>query len=235
MIVFDTSLVIDGVKVQGNKGESILDVARRYGINIPTLCFVENLTSYGACRLCVVEISKKGRPSFLSASCTYEIQDGLQVQTRSERVVKARKVLAELLVAASPNVKVAQDIAARLGVTKVRFKMEDNRCVLCGICVRMCHEQMGGKTLGFVGRGIDRKIQTPFNKRAKDCILCRGCEFVCPGMEIPCQGIKIPGELCARCLRIEAMPYCCSLGSFGCSCEHNPLASENKLLSQKTI
>ncbi len=232
MIIFDTSLVIDNIKTQGKKGETILEVARRYGINIPTLCFVENLSAYGACRLCVVEISKKGRQPILSASCTYEIQDGLVVNTKSERVIKARKMLAELLVAAAPNVKIAQDIAARCGIKEVRFKMEDNRCVLCGICVRMCHEQMKGQALGFVGRGIDRKIQMPFNKRPKECFLCRGCEFVCPGMEIPCQGIKMPGQLCGRCLRIDEAPYCCTLGSFGCWCDHNPLASDSKILSR---
>ncbi|HCJ67671.1 MAG TPA: hypothetical protein DHV62_10265, partial [Elusimicrobia bacterium] len=161
MIVFDTTLTIDGIKVNGKKGETILEVAKRYGINIPTLCFVENLPSYGACRLCVVEISKGKNPPILSASCTYDIQEGLVVNTKSERVVKARKILAELLVASAPNVKIAQDIAARCGVKEVRFKMEDNRCVLCGICVRMCHEQMGGEALGFVGRGIERKIQMP--------------------------------------------------------------------------
>jgi predicted molibdopterin-dependent oxidoreductase YjgC len=152
----------------------------------------------------------------------------LVVNTRTERLVKARKILAELLVASAPNVKIAQDIAARCGIKKVRFKMEDNRCVLCGICVRMCNEQMGGEALGFVGRGIERKIQMPFNTRYKGCLLCRGCEFVCPGIEIPCPGIKIPGELCGRCLRIDEAPYCCTLGSFGCGCEQNPLASDPK-------
>jgi len=233
MIVFDTSLVIDGVKVHGKKGETILEVARRYGINIPTLCYVENLSNYGACRLCVVEIRKGLRNPFLTASCTYEIQDNLVVNTKSERVVKARKMLAELLVASAPNVKIAQDIAARCGIKQVRFKMEDNRCILCGICVRMCHEQMGGKALGLVGRGIDRKIRMPFDKRPKECLLCRGCEFVCLGIEIPCQGIKIPGELCGRCLRMDEMPYCCPLGSFGCSCEHNPLASDSRLRNSR--
>lgn len=228
MIVFDISLVIDGVKVQGNKGDTILEAARRYGINIPTMCFLENLPGYGACRLCVVEVSKGQRTSFLTASCTYEIQEGLTVNTKSERVVKARKMLAELLVASAPNVKVAQDIAARCGIKEVRFKMEDNRCVLCGICVRMCHEYMKGEALGFVSRGVDRKIQMPFNERPKECLLCRGCEFVCPGIEIPCQGVKIPGELCGHCLRIEEASYCCTLGSFGCSCDHNPLASASK-------
>ena len=226
MIIFDTCLTIDGVKAHGEKGETILEVARRYGINIPTMCSVENLPNYGACRLCVVEISKDGRSPFLTASCTYEVQEGLTVDTKSPRVVKARKMLAELLVASAPNVKIAQDIAARCGVKSVRFKMEDNRCVLCGICIRMCHEQMKGDALGFVGRGIARNVQMPFNKRPATCLLCRGCEFVCPAMEIPCQGVKIPGELCGRCQRIDEMPYCCTLGSFGCSCDHNPLASE---------
>ena len=132
-------------------------------------------------------------------------------------------MLAILLVASAPNVKMAQDIAARMGLLKVRFPMEDNRCILCGLCIRMCYEQMDGKALGFVGRGMGRKVSMPFEVRPETCRLCRGCDYVCPGMIVPCQGVKEPPELCGKCVRIEEMPMCCPTGTFGCFCEQNSL------------
>jgi NADH dehydrogenase/NADH:ubiquinone oxidoreductase subunit G len=120
-------------------------------------------------------------------------------------------------------VKMAQDIAARVGLLKVRFPMEDNRCILCGLCIRMCYEQMDGKALGFAGRGTGRKVSMPFETRPETCRLCRGCDYVCPAVIVPCQGIKEPGELCGRCIRLEEMPNCCPGGTFGCFCEQNPL------------
>jgi len=219
----NVNLTIDGKPIEAEKGSTILHAARQYGINIPTICYMETLSPYGGCRICVVEISNGNGRSSLDTSCTHKVSEGLVVQTQSQRVIRARKMLAELLVASAPNVKIAQDIAARMGVDKVRFPMEDNRCILCGLCIRMCYEQMNGNTLGFSGRGVDRKVSMPFNKRPDTCRLCRGCDFVCPAMVIPCEGIKEPGELCGRCIRYEDMPACCNTGTFGCFCERNPL------------
>ena len=103
-------------------------------------------------------------------------------------------MLAELLVASAPNVKIAQDIAARMGLLKVRFSMEDNRCILCGLCIRMCYEQMDGKALGFVGRGMGRKVSMPFEVRPETCRLCRGCDYVFTGVIVPCQGVTEQGR-----------------------------------------
>ncbi len=217
------SMTIDGREIQAEEGSTILLAARQYGIHIPTICYLETLSPYGGCRICVVEIGNgKGRTS-LDASCTHQVQEGLIVQTQSPRVVRSRKMIAELLVASAPNVKVAQDIAARVGLLEVRFPMEDNRCILCGLCIRMCYEQMGGNALGFAGRGMGRQVSLPFEVRPETCRLCRGCDYVCPGTIVPCQGIKNPGELCGRCLRLEENPKCCTAGTFGCFCEQNPL------------
>ena len=76
-------------------------------------------------------------------------------------------MLAELLVTSAPNVKIAQDIAARMGLYRVRFEMEDNRCILCGRCIRMCEEQMGDGALGFAGRGADRFVSPPFSEKSE--------------------------------------------------------------------
>ncbi len=216
-------ITMDGKWIEVEEGMTILQAGREFGIHIPTMCYMDHLTPYGGCRICVVEISQNGGKPFVDTACTYEVRDGLVVQTQTPRIIRARKMLAELLVASAPNVKIAQDIAARMGLLKVRFPMEDNRCVLCGLCIRMCYEQMDGRALGFVGRGTGRKISMPFNTRPETCRLCRGCDFVCPGMIVPCQGVKVPGELCGRCVRLEEMPSCCPEGTFGCFCEKNPL------------
>lgn len=216
---------IDSMEIEVPKGTTIVEAAKLCGINIPTLCHLEGLSPYGSCRICSVELSTDNGKSFkVVASCTYEIhRDNIIAKTDTPRIRNIRKMLAELLVASAPNVKMAQDIAARTGINRIRFKMEDNRCILCGRCIRMCAEQMGDGALGFAGRGADRVVSPPFATKSDICLICGGCDQVCPGKIIPCQGIKVPGELCGKCLRLEDMPFCCSLGTFGCSCERNPL------------
>ena len=216
--------VIDGIQASVEIGTTIIEAAKFYGINIPTVCYLEGLSPYGACRVCSVEVSTdEGKEFRVVASCTYEIHREIIVKTDTPRIRRIRKVLAELMVASAPNVKLAQDIAARMGISRVRFKMEDNRCILCGRCVRICEEQMGGRALGFVGRGVNRKVSPPFASKSETCLTCGGCDSICPGKVIPCQGIKIPGELCGKCLRPEDMPFCCPMGTFGCFCERSPL------------
>ncbi len=218
------NIILDGNQVSVEKSTKVLNAAKAYGINIPTLCHLEGLSPYGACRICSVEVSTNEGENFkVVASCTYEIHQETIIKTDTPRIRRIRKMLAELLVASAPNVKVAQDIAARMGITRVRFKMEDNRCILCGLCIRMCEEQMGGKALGFAGRGVERCVSPPFATKSETCLACGGCDFVCPGKIIPCQGIKESSELCGKCLRLEDMPFCCSMGTFGCFCERNPL------------
>jgi len=155
------SLIIDGVKVQAEEGSTILEVARFYGISIPTLCHHDELTSYGACRLCMVEV-EDGRRTRLVASCLYPVREGIKLKTHSERVMKGRKLILELLLARCPNSKTLQDLASQMGLEQVRFRMENEDCILCGLCVRMCAEQMGSGAIGFVGRGQKREVVTPF-------------------------------------------------------------------------
>ncbi len=216
------NLILDGNSIRAEEGTTLLQAARQHGIHIPTLCYLENLSPYGGCRICVVEIGNgRGKP-FLDTSCTHRVKEGLVVETQSPRVTRARKMIAELLVSSAPNVKVAQDIAARVGLMEVRFPMEDNRCILCGLCVRMCDEQMDGRALAFAGRGTGRRVSMPFRVRPETCRLCRGCDYVCPAVMVPCQGVKDPGELCGRCRPVEENK-CCPQGTLGCFCERNPL------------
>ncbi|UCG36529.1 MAG: (2Fe-2S)-binding protein [Candidatus Bathyarchaeota archaeon] len=214
------TLTIDGVKVQAEEGSTILEVARFYGFNIPTLCYHEELTPYGACRLCVVEVHD-GRRIRLVTSCLYPAKEGIQVKTHSQRVVKGRKLILELLIARCPNSKTLQDLASKMGLEQVRFKMEDKDCILCGLCVRMCTEQMGSGAIDFVGRGQEREVVTPFRVPSEICRNCGACMYICPVVELQCRGVKSPRELCNSCLVIT--PHCvdkydqvmCTLDSCG--------------------
>lgn len=193
------NLTINGLRVQAEEGQTILEVARDFlGINIPTLCYLEGLTPYGACRLCTVEVDE-GRRTRLVTSCTYPVKEGIVVKTDSERVIKARRMIVELLLSSCPNSRKLQDLAASMGINRVRFKMEKNDCILCGLCVRMCKEQMRGEAIGFAGRGVHRKVAVPFDKSSEVCRNCGACMYICPAVETQCRGVKVPGEICGGC------------------------------------
>jgi len=199
------TLTIDGINVQAEEGTTLLEVAKFYGIDIPTLCHNDELTPYGACRLCTVEVDD-GRRTRLVASCLYPVKNGIKVKTHSERVIKGRKMILELLIAKCPNSKTLQDLASQMGLEKIRFKMENKDCILCGLCVRMCAEQMGSGAIGFVGRGQKREVATPFHMASEICRNCGACMYICPAVGVQCRGIKSPGELCNSCLIIT--PQC---------------------------
>jgi heterodisulfide reductase subunit A len=174
-------VVIDGQSIQVEKETTILEAAQRLGIYVPTLCHHPALEPYGACRLCTVEITAGGRSRLVTA-CNYPIRWEMEVQTASDKVVKGRKLLAELLLARCPNAPEVQQLAASLGVTEARFEpgVGDELCSLCGLCVRLCREIIGQSAISFVGRGVDRQVGTPFLKFSDDCIACGACAFICP-------------------------------------------------------
>ncbi len=173
------TLTIDGREVQAKEGTTILEAARENNIYIPTLCYHEEVTPYGACRLCLVEVARNGRER-LVASCLYEVAEGLKVKTNSERIASNRRMLMELLLARCPNNKEIQDLARRLGVEKTSFKLDDNQCMLCALCVRVCQEVVGVSAISLVNRGVDRALATPFYEPSDVCIGCGSCAYVCP-------------------------------------------------------
>ncbi|MCK5589716.1 MAG: (2Fe-2S)-binding protein, partial [Dehalococcoidales bacterium] len=173
------NLTIDGKAVTGDEGKTILQVAQENRIDIPTLCYHPALEPFGACRLCTVEIVNKGRKRLVT-SCNYPVEEGLEVHTASEDVIETRKWILETLLARCPSVEIIQKLARDYGIEKPRFKLEDERCILCGLCVRICEERMGRSAINFVGRGIDRKVDTPFHIQTEDCMACGACVFVCP-------------------------------------------------------
>ncbi|MCR4439242.1 MAG: 2Fe-2S iron-sulfur cluster-binding protein [bacterium] len=196
------NFTMNGVPVQFEEGTTLLEAAKFMGFPIPTLCHVEGLSPYGACRLCVVEIGE-GPQAKLVTSCTYPVQEGLKVRTASSRVVRARKMIIELLLASCPQSKVIQDLASKFEVRQQRFRQEYEDCILCGLCVRMCAEQMVGKAIGFRGRGERRSIGTPFDIRSEECRLCGGCIYVCPACQLRCTYTEPEKAICGACANLS--------------------------------
>lgn len=195
------NLKVNGIDVAVDRGTTLLEAAQFLGLPIPTLCHMEGLTPYGACRLCVVEIGEAPN-SRLVTSCTYPAEEGLVMRTASTRVVRARKIIVELLLASCPQSKTIQDIAAALDVRQQRFRQENEDCILCGRCVRMCSEQMMAGAIGFTGRGQGRAIGTPFDATSEVCRLCGGCIYVCPACELRCTFSEPDKAICGGCANL---------------------------------
>ncbi|MGA1790590.1 MAG: 2Fe-2S iron-sulfur cluster-binding protein [bacterium] len=200
-------LNIDGMNVKVPEGTSVLEAARSMGIVIPTLCHDPGLSDYGACRVCLVEVVK-GDQSKLEASCMLPAADGMVILTNSERVIKTRKIILELLLASCPNSKKLQDLASNFGVNKIRFKIKDKNCTLCGLCVRYCKEQMQSGGIGFVGRGTSRKVSTAFGMTPEECRNCGGCEWICPACERACTAGNLKDGLCGACQNLMPVETC---------------------------
>ena len=196
-------MIIDGRKVEFTDEKNVLSVIRKAGINIPTLCYHSEVSTFGACRLCTVE-DDRGRTF---ASCSEEPRDGMVIYTNSGRVKKYRKLIVELLLAAhcrdcTTCVKsgecILQELAHRLGVHEIRFEntrepreldfsspsivRDPNKCILCGDCVRACEELQGIGALGFAFRGTDAMVMPAFNKKISEtqCVNCGQCRVYCP-------------------------------------------------------
>ena len=182
-------LTIDGKKVKAGKGTTILKAAQENGIVIPTLCSHPGLSPLGNCRLCVVEATKNGRTRVVT-SCNYFVEEGLEVATRTENIISIRKTIIELLATRSPNVKVIRELAEELGVDTARFTLENEKCILCGLCVHVCSEYVGAHAISFSNRGTHKTVAAPLNRSAKDCIGCGACVEICPAQCITMQDIE---------------------------------------------
>jgi len=196
------NIILNGLPVKVEKGTTILEAARFYGFPVPTLCHMESLSPYGACRLCVVEIGE-GENTRLVTSCTHPVEENLKVRTSSQKVIKARKMIIELLLASCPQSKIIQDIASAHNVRQQRFRQEHEDCILCGLCVRICEEQMMAKAIGFQGRGEHRRIGTPFNVKSEECRLCGACMHICPACQLRCTYTEPDKAICGGCANLS--------------------------------
>ncbi|HAA90525.1 MAG: 2Fe-2S iron-sulfur cluster domain with dehydrogenase [Thermoanaerobacterales bacterium 50_218] len=209
-------VTINGRSVPIKGAKTVLEIARREGIWIPTLCNHPGLPPYGACRLCLVEVKAGAKPG-LAASCTLPATDGLVVETDTPRVQRTRKILIKLLLERAPEAEVVKDLAKKLGVVPPAEQVaapETTRCILCGLCVRAC-ESIGSSAIGFAFRGSRRKVMPPFGKPALECLGCQACVQVCPTGEVvfTISGNRLQGEPwrsevelkeCASCGRLFA-------------------------------
>jgi len=185
------ALTIDGRQVSVEQGTWLLAAARRAGIDIPAFCHHDALEPYGSCRLCLVEVTRGGRTR-LTTSCNYPVlREGETVSTGSANVLRARRVVMELLLARCPDSEPVRAMAERIGVAASRFPPpapsrlggHDEAlvdCILCGLCVRACDEAIGASAISFAERGPNRRVATPFLASSAACTGCGACAAVCP-------------------------------------------------------
>ena len=174
------TITLNGKQVEAQEGEYLLAVARRSGQFIPTLCHLDGLAPYGSCRLCTVKVSKGEWSKFVTA-CNYPVWDGMEVDTEGQEVQDIRKLVIEALWSRAPQAPVMKQLAKTYKVTEPRFPNQDpdERCILCGLCVRIC-ERMGNGAISLTGRGVEMRVDTPFHVQTDVCLGCGACASVCP-------------------------------------------------------
>ena len=203
----EKTLFINGKEVAFENEKNLLEVIRKAGIDLPTLCYHPLLKSYGACRLCVIENIMPNGARMVNTACTTAPAPGMKIETHTPRLRQIRKVAVELLLAAHkvecPTCDQAghcklEEIAHKLGVSEVRFKKlaehhpidnssvaivrDPEKCVLCGQCVRFCKEIHGVGAIDIAGRGKNSVVTPAFFKpiAETECINCGQCAAVCP-------------------------------------------------------
>ena len=175
-------IAINGRTVKARDREPLIDVCEREGLHIPTLCHHRRLEPYGVCRVCMVKVSWGDKSKYVTA-CNYPVQSGDVFDTEGEDVVKLRRMSIEALLGRCPNEPGIVEFAANHGVTSSRFppqKPDGDDCILCGLCVRVCDEVVGAHALGFMSRGPERDVATPFMEHPESCIGCGVCSTLCP-------------------------------------------------------
>nr|CAJ73169.1 similar to molybdopterin containing oxidoreductase (FdhA, nuoG, napA) [Candidatus Kuenenia stuttgartiensis] len=232
-----TTVIIDGKRVEADPSQTILEAARRVGIRIPTLCHDPRLKPSGACRICVVEVEGKDN---LAASCATPVSEGMKVSTRSEAVLRSRRLNLELLWSNHPNDCLTCDKAGECSLQNLMYEYDVktsrfvkqnpvpaldesnpaiyrdmNKCILCGKCVRICDEVQGQHVWAFSDRGIKTRVSTAFEKSMQDggCVFCGHCVSVCPVGAL----MDKPVMKKARSWETRKVRTVCSYCGVGCS------------------
>jgi formate dehydrogenase alpha subunit len=245
------NLTIDSKIVTVEQGKSILQAAKKLGIEIPHLCYREDLSPFSGCRLCVVEVE---RVKNLVASCSYPVSEGMVVYTNTPRVQKARRLIMELLLSDHPYDCMTceksgdcnlEKYAYQMGITSSRFKGEKhhyavdlsnpfferdyNKCILCGRCVTVDNQVQHADAIDFIGRGFDMKPGAAFDRQLQDeistCVFCGQCVGVCPTGALMDKGRRFKG----REWELTKVRTVCSFCGVGCNIELN--VKEGKLVN----
>ena len=237
----DVQLTIDGIGVSASEGTTIFEAARSIGIDIPHLCYGDGLSPTADCRLCIVEVS--GRKN-LVPSCAYPAANNMVVQTKSEKVLKARRMVIELLLSDHPldcmtceksGACELERYAYELGVPTYRFQGEKhnypldetnpffvrdyNKCILCERCVKACGEVQFVEAIDFSHRGFNTKVATPYDRSLLEstCIFCGQCVASCPVGALT----EKSRVHCGREWELKKVLTVCSYCGVGCNIELN--------------
>ena len=191
------TITIDDKVCSAEKGEFLLDVAKRNGIFIPTICRSNGLEGLGACRMCIVEVSQPPRPGAATVapartrvvtSCIYPVESEIVVATQSARIKEMRGLIITFLAKLAPDSELIANMARYMGVDLPRLQPasdDGGKCILCGRCVTAC-EQVGTGAIAKVNRGITKLIATPYEQPSAECIGCTACANICPTGAISC-------------------------------------------------
>ena len=174
------TITIDNKPCVCQPGETLLNVAERNGIHIPTLCHHEGLPGQACCRVCIVEVETGGRRDFVTA-CVYPVERECVVYSNSENVLKQRRMVLRLLQAKAPQSETIAHLCDEYGVEKYgRFvEKENKKCIVCSLCINACRS-LGTGAIGTAGRGVTRKVTTPYDEPSMVCVGCASCANVCP-------------------------------------------------------
>ncbi len=244
----EIQLTIDGRQARAEKGQTIMEAARKSGIDIPHLCYREDLTPTSACRLCVVEV--EGART-LVASCAFPAAEKMVVRTNTKRVQDARKLVVELLLSDHPydcmtceksGTCLLEKYAYQFGIRRPRFQGEQhdysvrasnpfferdyNKCILCGRCVSVCHEVQYCEAVDYTKRGFNTKVAASFDHSLEEtpCVFCGNCASVCPVGALSPKAGRFEG----REWEFKRVPTTCSYCGVGCTLVLN--VKENRIL-----
>lgn len=251
----DITIKIDGKEIQTQKDRFILEVARENGIDIPSLCYDPDLEKFGGCRLCIVEITNRGWTK-IDTACSTRVADGMEINTKSEEIIKKRRAILQLLLDSHPNDCLTCQKAGACDLQKyayeydVKFRdhdgakrekvydlsspyiLKDNaKCILCGKCVQICGQIEERSILSFADRGYDAYIALDLGKDFAHsyCISCNRCVSICPvGALIDKRQL---GKI--RSFESEKKTVKCKVCEFGCNFEVHSKNGENIAVTAK--
>jgi NADH dehydrogenase/NADH:ubiquinone oxidoreductase subunit G len=183
------TITVDGRECRCEPGEFLAGVAARNGIHIPTLCGASAaLLGRGCCRVCIVEIIEAGRRRTVT-SCIYPISQPCEVITASEKILRERGMVLALLQHLAPESELIAKMSKQYavpGAGQLVANPDGGKCILCGLCVEAC-EALGASAISTVGRGVSKKISTPYDDQSPYCLGCGACAAICPTGNIPVQ------------------------------------------------